>query len=128
MLLNGVSVEYRDDDGDIRSAQVHVSNHSTNNDRLAPNQFTIAENRNHRRLDIVPFVNGLSLGIVKLKNLGVTTQSSLATASGKTDLLTLFAMNGILVVSDRMEARRYHHLRVGRVQALVNPTRRCTCP
>ena len=34
-----------------------------NNDWLAVNQFTVTENRNTRRPDVVLFVNGLPLGV-----------------------------------------------------------------
>ena len=39
-----------------------------NNDWLAVNQFTVTENRNTRRPDIVLFLNGLPLGVIELKN------------------------------------------------------------
>ena len=39
-----------------------------NNDWLAVNQFTVTENHNNRRPDIVLFVNGLPLGVIELKN------------------------------------------------------------
>ena len=39
-----------------------------NNDWLAVNQFSVTENRNTRRPDVVLFVNGLPLGLIELKN------------------------------------------------------------
>ena len=39
-----------------------------NNDFLAINQFTIIENDNNRRPDIILFVNGLPLVVIELKN------------------------------------------------------------
>ena len=70
MLVNGVTVEYRADDGAIRGAQARVIDFDNvaANDLLAVNQFTVTENRNTRRADIVLFVNGLPLGVIELKN------------------------------------------------------------
>ena len=39
-----------------------------NNDFLAINQFTIIENDNNRRPDIILFINGLPLVVIELKN------------------------------------------------------------
>ena len=61
MLVDGVTVEHRAEDGSIRGAQVRILDfdNPANNGFLAVNQFTVAENRNTRRPDIVLFVNGL---------------------------------------------------------------------
>ena len=70
MLVDGVTVEYRTADGDIRGAQAHVVDfdNPSNNDWLAVNQFTVTENKHNRRPDVVLFVNGLPLCIIELKN------------------------------------------------------------
>ncbi|MDD9994593.1 MAG: type I restriction endonuclease, partial [Dehalococcoidia bacterium] len=70
MLVNGVEIEFRDSDGRVRGDQVRVIDFETptNNDWLAVNQFTVTEDRNTRRPDVVLFVNGLPLGIIELKN------------------------------------------------------------
>ncbi|MDE0411192.1 MAG: type I restriction endonuclease, partial [Gammaproteobacteria bacterium] len=70
MLVEGVNVECRGDDGVIRGMQVHVIDFEepSNNDWLAVNQFTVVENRHERRPDVVLFVNGLPLAIIELKN------------------------------------------------------------
>ena len=70
MLVNGVTVEHRDGEGRIRGAQVKVIDfdNPAGNDWLAVNQFTVTENRNTRRPDVVLFVNGLPLGVIELKN------------------------------------------------------------
>jgi type I restriction enzyme R subunit len=39
-----------------------------NNEFLAINQFTVVENHNNKRPDIVLFVNGLPLVVIELKN------------------------------------------------------------
>ena len=70
MLVDGVSVEYQTPDGSTRGAQAQVIDfgNPANNDWLAVNQFTVTENHNNRRPDIVLFVNGLPLGVIELKN------------------------------------------------------------
>ncbi len=70
MLVGGVTVEHRESDGAVRGAQVRVVDFDDpgRNDWLAVNQFTVTENRNTRRPDIVLFVNGLPLGVIELKN------------------------------------------------------------
>jgi len=70
LLASGVTVEYRDDGGELRGAQVQVFDcaRPEGNDWLAVNQFSVTENRNTRRPDIVLFVNGLPLGLIELKN------------------------------------------------------------
>ena len=111
MLADGVTVEYRTSDGTIRGAQVQVLDFENplNNDWLAVNQFTVTENKHERRPDIVLFVNGLPLGIIELKN---PTDENATVRSAwnqlqtyKSELTNLFSMNGILVISDGIDAR-----------------------
>ena len=63
LLVDGVTVEYRDGDGEIRGAQARVIDFDRPeaNDWLAVNQFSVAENKHARRPDVVLFVNGLPL-------------------------------------------------------------------
>ena len=70
LMVDGVTVEYRDAGGGVRGAQVKVIDFDdpSNNDWLAVNQFMVTENKNTRRPDVVLFVNGLPLGIIELKN------------------------------------------------------------
>ncbi len=111
MIVNGVNVEYRAAQGDIRGAQVHVLDFDSpeNNDWLAVNQFTVAENRHTRRPDIVIFVNGLPLGLVELKNAADENATIWAAwrqlQTYKAELPLLFACNAVLVVSDGDQAR-----------------------
>ena len=111
MVVDGVTVEYRDKEGRVRGAQAQVIDFDTphRNDWLAVNQFTITENRNTRRPDIVLFVNGLPLGVIELKN-PADEDATIWTAwqqlqTYKAELPTVFAMNEALVVSDGTEAR-----------------------
>ena len=111
MLVDGVTVEYRHDDGTVHGdvARVVDFDEPTNNDWLAVNQFTAVENRNERRPDIVLFVNGLPLGVIELKN-PADEDATIWTAwqqlqTYKAELPTLFSFNGFLIVSDGTEAR-----------------------
>ncbi len=111
MLVDGVTVEYRAADGAIRGAQARVIDFETHakNDWLAVNQFSVTENRNNRRPDVVLFVNGLPLGVVELKNL-TDEDATIWTAwqqfqTYKSELPSLFAMNEALMVSDGTQAR-----------------------
>ena len=111
MLIDGVEVEYRDSDGRVRGDQVRVVDfdNPANNDLLAVNQFTVTEDRNTRRPDVVMFVNGLPLGIIELKN-PADEDATIWTAwhqlqTYKSELPVLFSMNEVLAVSDGNEAR-----------------------
>ena len=111
MLVEGVTVEYRTDEGRVRGAQARVIDFEdpANNDWLAVNQFTVSENKNTRRPDIVLFVNGLPLGIIELKN-PADEDATIWTAwqqlqTYQVELPALFAMNTALMVSDGVEAR-----------------------
>ena len=111
MLVNGVNVEYRATEGAIRGDQARAIDfdNPSNNDCLAVNQFTVTENRNARRPDIVLFLNGLPLGVIELKN-PADEDATIWTAwqqlqTYRAELPTLFSMNGVLMVSDGLNAR-----------------------
>ena len=111
MLVNGVEIEYREAGGRVRGELVRVIDFDVpaNNDLLAVNQFTVTENRNTRRPDVVLFVNGLPLGLMELKN-PTDEDATIWSAwhqlqTYKSDMPTLFSMNEALVVSDGNEAR-----------------------
>ena len=111
MLVDGVAVEYRHDDGTVRGAAAQVLDFDdpTNNDWLVVNQFTAVENKNERRPDIALFVNGLPLGVIELKN-PADEDATIWTAwqqlqTYKAELPTLFSFNEFLIVSDGTDAR-----------------------
>ena len=111
MLVNGVTVEYREETGAIRGAQAQVIDFQEpgNNDWLAANQFTVVENKHERRPDVVLFVNGLPLGLVELKN-PADEDATIWSAwqqlqTYQAELPTLFSMNAVLIVSDGVDAR-----------------------
>ncbi len=110
LLVDGVTVEYRDAEGEIRGAQVRVIDFddSASNDWLAVNQFTVVENKHSRRPDVVLFVNGVPLAVLELKN-AASDDATIWTAfqqlqTYKAEVPPLFATNAVLVVSDDVEA------------------------
>ena len=111
MLVNGVTVDYRSDDGSIRGEPARIVDFDdpVNNDWLATNQFTVTENRNTRRPDIALFLNGLPLGIIELKNPADEDATIWAAwqqlQTYQAELPTLFSMNEALIVSNGLEAR-----------------------
>ena len=111
MLVDGVAVEYRAADGRIRGAQARVIDFDEPgaNTWSAINQFTVTENGNTRRPDIVVFVNGLPLAVIELKNPAdenATVWSAFhQLQTYKAELPSLFACNAVLAVSDGMQAR-----------------------
>ena len=111
MLVNGINVEYWTSDGVIRGEQAQVVDFDNpdNNDWLAVNQFTVTENRNTRRPDVVLFLNGLPLAVIELKN-PADEDATIWTAwqqlqTYRAELSSLFSMNEALMVSDGLNAR-----------------------
>jgi type I restriction enzyme R subunit len=111
LLVNGVTVEYRTRDGEVRGAQARVIDFDEpgGNDWLAVNQFSVTENKHSRRPDVVLFVNGLPLAVLELKNAGdenATIWSAFQQLQTyQAEIPSLFATNGVLVASDGVEAR-----------------------
>ena len=70
LVTNGVNVQYKRADGSIKNELVWLFDFDNpdNNEFLAINQFTIIEEHNNRRPDIILFVNGLPLVLIELKN------------------------------------------------------------
>ena len=111
MVVDGVNVEYRDADGAVRGAQASVIDldEPDANTWSALNQFTVSENGNTRRPDIVVFVNGLPLAVIELKN-PADENATIWSAfhqlqTYKAELPALFACNAVLLVSDGLQAR-----------------------
>ncbi|MDE0511017.1 MAG: type I restriction endonuclease subunit R [Gammaproteobacteria bacterium] len=111
MLVDGVTVEYRTDEGAVRGAQAQVLDFDDpdKNDWLAVNQFTVNENKHERRPDVVLFVNGLPLALIELKNPAdedATVWSAWQQLQTyKNELPTLFSFNAALIVSDGVNTR-----------------------
>ena len=111
LLVDGVTVEYREKNGDIRGAQARLLDFDAPdaNDWLAVNQFTVTENKHTRRPDIVLFVNGLPLAVVELKNAAgenATVWSAFQQLQTyQSELPSLFTTNALLVATDGVQAR-----------------------
>ena len=111
MAIDGVTVEYRDDDGTVRGAQARVFDFDepANNDWMAVNQFTVVENKRRRRPDIVVFVNGLPLAVIELKSPADESATMWSAwrqlQTYKAEIPSLFVFNAALAVSDGVEAR-----------------------
>ncbi|MDZ7317152.1 MAG: type I restriction endonuclease subunit R [candidate division KSB1 bacterium] len=117
LLVNGVTVEYRTAEGEVRGAQARVIDFDDPDadDWLAVNQFSVTERRGDsriaptRRPDVVLFVNGLPLAVIELKNAAdenATIWSAFQQLQTyQAEIPSLFASNEVLVVSDGVEAR-----------------------
>lgn len=69
LLTEGVPVS-RQQDGQERGERVWLVDFARpdNNEFLVVNQFTVIENHQHKRPDLVLFVNGIPLVVIELKN------------------------------------------------------------
>jgi type I restriction enzyme, R subunit len=80
-----------------------------NNDSFVVNQFTVVENSINKRPDIVIFINGIPLVVMELKN-AADENATLFSAykqleTYKATISSLFTYNGILVISDGLDAK-----------------------
>jgi type I restriction enzyme R subunit len=109
MLTEGIKVSYQKD-GHERGDLVWLIdfNNPDNNEFLVVNQFTVIENGNNKRPDIIVFVNGIPLVVFELKNPAdenATVKSAFKQLQTyKATIPNLFTYNGILVISDGLEA------------------------
>jgi type I site-specific deoxyribonuclease, HsdR family/type I site-specific deoxyribonuclease, HsdR family len=109
-IVNGVEVEYQKSDGTIGYDRVKiVSEVIDENDWLAVNQFTVVENRHHRRPDVVIFLNGLAIALIELKN-AADEDADIEGAfrqiqTYKEEIPSIFDANEICVISDGHLAR-----------------------
>lgn len=110
MLVNGVDIEFREGDR-IKGDKVWLFDFKdpVNNEFIAVNQFTIIENNNNRRPDIILFVNGLPLALIELKNPADENadvdQARNQIETYKNQVPSVFRFNEICVVSDGLDAR-----------------------
>jgi type I restriction enzyme, R subunit len=111
LLVDGVAVEYRDAEGDIRGAQVRVIefDNPASNDWLAVNQFSVVEHKHSRRMDVVLFVNGLPLAVLELKNAAAENATIWSAfqqlQTYQAEAPALLATNTLLAISDGTYAR-----------------------
>ena len=70
LLTEGVDVKFGIGEGRTKTDKVWLIDFDNpeNNEFLAVNQYTVIENNNNKRPDIVLFINGLPLIVIELKN------------------------------------------------------------
>lgn len=109
-LTEGVNVTKKQD-GEERGDYAHLIDFDQpeNNDFLVCNQFTIIENHNQKRPDIILFVNGLPLVVIELKNPAdenTTVKSAYQQIETyKSTIPSLFTYNELIIISDGLEAK-----------------------
>src|SRR3989339_542340 len=109
-VTEGVPVQYKRKDGSVKNDNVLLFdfNNIKNNEFLAVNQFTIIEERNNRRPDIILFINGLPVVLIELKN-PADEQATMLSALNQVNIYkqqipSVFNYNEIIVLSDGDEA------------------------
>lgn len=106
MLTEGIDVKFSVGDGKARTDKVWLIDFANpeNNEFLAINQFTVIENHNNKRPDIVLFINGIPLVVMELKN-PIDENADVKAAFNqfqtyKQLIPSLFNYNAFLVASD----------------------------
>ncbi|WP_153796437.1 type I restriction endonuclease subunit R [Foetidibacter luteolus] len=112
MLTDGIDVKFRlpsplERGGGVRSDKVWLIDYtpgSNKNEFLVVNQFTVIENHNNKRPDIVLFINGLPLVVIELKN-ATDEQADIYAAyqqlqTYKRTIPSLFHYNCFMIASD----------------------------
>lgn len=110
-LTDGIPVEYREKDGNIRHGLVKIIDFENpdNNDWIVVNQYTMVERSRNRRPDIVIFINGLPIGVIELKN-PADENATIWSAFNqlqtyKKQIPSLFNTNEVLIISDGIQSR-----------------------
>lgn len=105
LITEGVDVKGREGE-QIKTFKVWLIDFQNpeNNDFAAVNQFTIIENHNNKRPDVIIFVNGLPLVVIEIKN-ATDEKADLKAAYNqlmtyKQAIPTLFNYNSFLIVTD----------------------------
>ncbi len=110
MLVEKVKVPYQEN-GYERSHEVALIDFEipANNQFLIVNQYTIIENNQNKRPDILLFVNGIPLVVIELKNATDENASILSAfkqiQTYKAIIPCLFTYNTICIISDGLECR-----------------------
>lgn len=110
LLTEGIPVSKRVD-GAERGDRVWLIDFKNphNNEFVVVNQFTVVENNQNKRPDIILFVNGIPLVVMELKN-PVDENATIHSAfkqieTYKSVIPNLFTYNGFVVISDGLEAK-----------------------
>lgn len=111
LLLEGVPVEYKNDEGESVTDHAFIIDFDnlSNNTFSVVNQFTITGTKQPRRPDVICFINGLPMAVLELKSPSDENAdiwdafNQLQTY--KDEVSDLFIFNEALVVSDGYTAR-----------------------
>lgn len=110
MLCEGIPVTTQVN-GEERGDRVWLIDFSNplNNDFVVANQFTVIENHNHKRPDVVLFINGIPIVVIELKN-AADSKATLGAAfrqieTYKATIPSLFTYNGFVIISDGFDAK-----------------------
>ncbi len=110
MLTEGINISYQKE-GHQRGDLVWLIDFENpeNNEFIVANQFTVIENGNNKRPDVVLFVNGIPLVVIELKNPAdenATMKSAYRQLQTyKQTIPSLFVYNGFMIISDGLEAK-----------------------
>jgi len=110
LLTEGVKVSYQHE-GNERGDIIWLIDFDNpgNNEFIVASQFTVIENNQNKRPDLVVFVNGMPLVVIELKNAAdenASTQSAFRQLETyKRNIPGLFTYNALLVISDGLEAK-----------------------
>jgi len=110
LLVEKVKIPYQQN-GYERSHEVALIDfeHPANNQFLVVNQYTIIENNQNKRPDVLLFVNGLPLVVIELKN-AASENADIKSAyqqiqTYKAIIPSLFTYNAICILSDGLECK-----------------------
>ena len=109
-MTKGLKVTFMQDNQEVgRQLKLIDYENLDNNDWLVVNQFEIQGDQRLRRPDVLVFVNGLPLGVIELKN-PADVHADIWSAYNqlqtyKDNIPDLFNTNGVLVISDGIQAR-----------------------
>jgi len=110
LLVEKVKIPYQEN-GYERSYEVALIDfeHPANNQFLVVNQYTIIENNQNKRPDVLLFVNGLPLVVIELKN-AASENADIKSAyqqiqTYKAIIPSLFTYNAICILSDGLECK-----------------------
>jgi type I restriction enzyme R subunit len=109
-LVEKVKIPYQQD-GYERSYEVALIDFENieNNQFLVVNQYTIVENNQNKRPDILLFVNGIPLVVIELKNPAdenATIESAFnQIQTYKATIPSLFTYNAVCIISDGLECK-----------------------
>ena len=110
MMTDGVTVEYQKEGNKVGDKVRLIDfDNVKNNEFNVINQFTVIENNNNKRPDVILFINGLPLVVIELKN-AVGENATIRSAykqiqTYKATIPSLFTYNSILVISDGTKAK-----------------------